>query len=101
MSSHYAVLAWDGVEGPAKRAAHRDAHFAHIEKIMDHIAIAGPLKTENGDFAGSLVVVKADSHKEAEAILRSDPYFTGGVWERWEIFPFLAAAGDWVGGTTW
>jgi uncharacterized protein len=101
MSGHYAILAWDGPNGPTKRDEHRLAHFAHIETIMDKIAIAGPLKTEAGGFAGSMVVVKAASHEEAEAILKSDPYFAGGVWERWEIYPFLAAAGEWVGGKTW
>jgi uncharacterized protein len=101
MSAHYAITAWDGPGAEAKRTALRDAHFAHFETIMDKIAIAGPLKTESGGFAGSLVVVKAADMAEAEAILKSDPYFAGGVWDRWEIHPFLAAAGEWVGGKTW
>jgi uncharacterized protein len=101
MSGHYAILAWDGPDGSSKRNEHRAAHFAHIETIMETIAIAGPLKTDDGNFAGSMLVVKADSPTEAEAILRADPYFAGGVWERWEIFPFVAAAGKWVGGKTW
>jgi uncharacterized protein len=101
MTQLYAITAWDAEGADAIRSAERLAHFAHIETIMDRIAIAGPLKTAEGGFAGSLVVVKAATHEEAEAILKSDPYFKAGVWARWDIHPFLAAAGDWVGGKTW
>jgi uncharacterized protein len=101
MTGHYAILAWDGPDGPAKRDEYRAAHFAHIETIMEKLAIAGPLKSDDGKFLGSMLVVHATNREEAEAILRADPYFDGGVWNRWEIFPFLAAAGKWVGGKTW
>ena len=97
----YAVMAWDAPGSAEPRAAHRDAHFAHIGNIVDKIAVAGPLKDANGVNIGSLVVLKVASHDEAEAVLQSDPYFAAGVWARWEIHPFVAAAGDWVGGTIW
>lgn len=101
MARHFAILAWDDTDGAAKRAEYRAAHFAHIENIIDSIAIAGPLKDDNGKFVGSMVVVNANDRDAAQAILKSDPYFVGGVWRKWEIFPFLAAAGQWVGGKTW
>ena len=99
--SHYAVIAWDAPGSAGPRAAARDAHFAHIGTIIDKVAVAGPLKDAGGTNIGSLVVLNVDSHAEAEAILKSDPYFAAGVWERWTIHPFLAAAGDWVGGSVW
>jgi uncharacterized protein len=101
MSKHFAILAWDGPSAPTLRAEHRAAHFVHVEAIMDKVAIAGPLYDDDGGFAGSLVVVKAQDRAEADAILRSDPYFAAGVWDRWDIYPYLAAAGEWVGGKTW
>ncbi len=101
MSNAYAVIAWDGPDSAAKRAEFRLRHFAHVEQIMDKVLIAGPLKDADGNFTGSLVVVKAEDEAEAEAILKSDPYFKAGVWDRWEIQFFLPAAGDWVGGKTW
>ena len=97
----YAVMAWDAPGSAAPRADARDAHFAHIGVIVDKIAVAGPLKDEHGTNIGSLVVLKVNTRAEAEAVLRSDPYFAAGVWERWDIHPFVAAAGDWVGGTIW
>lgn len=68
---------------------------------MDKIAIAGPLRDENGLSNGSLFVFKTMSPEEAEELFRSDPYFKAGVWTRWEVHPFLPAAGEWIGGKTW
>jgi uncharacterized protein YciI len=101
MNQTFAILAWDSEQGAAKRAEHRAAHFAHIETVMEKIALAGPLKDDDGNFVGSMVVAHVPNRDAAEALLRSDPYFAGGVWEKWEIFPFLAAAGQWVGRKTW
>lgn len=101
MAELFVVTAWDGPGGAAARAEHRLAHFAHFEASIDKFAIAGPLFADDGSFAGSMVVIKADSAEEAEAILKSDPYFKGGVWDRWQINRFMAAAGEWVGGKTW
>ena len=69
--------------------------------MMERIAVAGPLKDAGGANIGSLFVLNVESAAEAEAALRSDPYFAAGVWAKQEIHPFLAAAGEWVGGTTW
>jgi uncharacterized protein len=98
---HYAVIAWDVPDSAGPRAAARDAHFAHIETIIDKIAVAGPLKDNDGANIGSLVVLTCDDADEAEVIFKSDPYFKAGVWDRWTINPFLAAAGTWVGGKAW
>jgi uncharacterized protein len=101
MDKAYAIIAWDGPEGAARRDTFRAQHFAHIETILDKVLIAGPLKDASGAFTGSLVVVKADSEDEARAIFESDPYFAAGVWDRWDIQFFLPAAGDWIGGKIW
>ena len=99
--SHFAVIAWDVPDSAALRAAHRDDHFAHIATIIDRVAVAGPLKDDAGAIIGSLVVLNAQSVEEAEGVLRSDPYFKAGVWARWHIHPFVAAAGEWIGGAIW
>jgi uncharacterized protein len=99
--SHFVVLAWDAPDSAAARAATRDAHFAHISTVVDRIAVAGPLKDDAGATIGSLFVLSVESAAAAEALLRADPYFTAGIWAKWSILPFVAAAGTWVGGTTW
>jgi uncharacterized protein YciI len=98
---HFAVIARDGPDGPRKRAEARDAHFAHIEAIMDKVAIAGPIKDASGGFVGSVVIIDVADAEEARAVLESDPYFKAGVWAETEIHPFLAAAGTWIGGKSW
>ncbi len=99
--THFVVLAWDAPDSADARAAARDAHFAHIGNVVDRIAVAGPLKDDSGVAIGSLFVLSVASAAEAEAILRADPYFRAGVWATWAIHPFVAAAGEWVGGTIW
>ncbi len=101
MTGHVAIYAWDRPHSADARAAMQTAHFAHIETIMDRIAIAGPIKDDAGNNIGSLFILKVASAGDADTILRSDPYFDAGVWERWEIHPFRAAAGEWIGGKIW
>jgi uncharacterized protein len=101
MSNHFAIIAWDGPNSAELRAAANADHFAHIETIMDKIAIAGPLKDDEGQNIGSMLVLKAESVDEAEAIMKSDPYFKAGVWARWDVRAFLPAAGNWIGGKIW
>ncbi len=101
MTQHFAIFAWDSPDSETIRATHRDAHFIHIERVMSRIAIAGPMAGATGTASGSLFVVMAESRDEARKLFESDPYFIAGVWQRWEIHPFLAAAGEWIGGKTW
>jgi uncharacterized protein len=99
--NYFVILAWDVAYSAPRREKALAAHFAHIETVMDHIAVAGPLKNDSGGNIGSMFVLKVDSVADAEAILKVDPYFKAGVWERWTIHPFVGAAGEWVGGKTW
>ena len=99
--SYFAIISHDAPGSVGPRLAHRDAHFAHIETIVEKIAVAGPIKDAAGANIGSLVVLKCETAEEAEAILKSDPYFAAGVWARWDIHPFLPAAGEWIGGKIW
>ena len=99
--SHFAVMAWDVDDSAPIRDAARAAHFVHIARIIDKVAVAGPLKDATGTIIGSLVVLDVADAEEAESVFRSDPYFDAGVWQRWTIHPFVAAAGEWVGGKIW
>jgi uncharacterized protein len=98
---HYAIMAWDADGAEQRRLDVRDDHMRHIERVLDRVAIAGPLRDENGGSVGSLLVLKAASVAEATALFESDPYFKVGIWAQWEVHPFLAAAGEWIGGTIW
>ena len=99
--SRFAVIAWDVPDSAPIRDAARGHHFAHIGQIIDKVAVAGPLKDAGGVIVGSLVVLDVADVAEAEAVFKSDPYFAAGVWATWTINPFVAAAGEWVGGKIW
>ncbi len=101
MSGYYAIITRDKPGAAATRMEKLKDHLAHIETVLDRLAIAGPLRDEAGGFTGSLLVVKADSADEARAMLEADPYFRADIWSDIEIRAFNAAAGDWVGGKTW
>ena len=84
------------------REEHMAGHLAHLESIMDHIAIAGPLKNAAGDeIVGSLLAYKTDDLDEAKAWLDGDPYAQCGIWEGIEWSRLVLAAGTLIGGATW
>jgi uncharacterized protein len=97
----FVMIGWDSPDGAAIRAAVRAAHFAYVETIVERMWIGGPIKSDAGDFLGSVIIYEAESRDEAEALLRGDPYFVANLWDRWSLDPFVAAAGTWAGGTIW
>lgn len=101
MSKLYAIITQDKPGATATRMEKLKEHLAHVEATLDRLAIAGPLRDEEGNFTGSMLVVKAESEAEARELLSHDPYFKADIWSSIEIRAFNAAAGDWVGGKTW
>lgn len=86
----------------ALRAAHRDAHFAYVESILDRVLAAGPLaEPGSAGFRASLFVYDVATEAEARALLLADPYHAAGIYGRVEFHPWWPAAGRWVGGTLW
>lgn len=85
----------------ARRAATRE-HLRWVESMLAHIAVAGPLYSEDGArMIGSLYVFRTGSIERARSWLAADPFHAAGLWQSTEFRPFLPAAGSWVGGTAW
>jgi hypothetical protein len=101
MTKFYAIITTDKPGATVTRMAKLKEHLAHVEASIDQFAIAGPLRDEDGNFTGSLLVVKAESEAQARAMLAQDPYFQADIWSSIEVRAFSAAVGDWVGGKTW
>lgn len=83
----FVILGFDGPDGAARRKLHRPAHLARMETLdaQGRVVLAGPLT----DKTGSLIVIEAESLAEAEAFVKEDPYVVHGVFERYEIHPFM------------
>jgi uncharacterized protein YciI len=77
-------------------------HLSHLETIVDHIAMAGPLKDPSGSrIVGSLLAYRTDDLEQAKAWLDGDPYSRCGIWADVEWSRLVLAAGSLVGGVTW
>ena len=97
------VICRDVADSAALRREYLEAHLAYIEKVMDRIAVAGPLFTEDSpdDMNASCFIYRTVDLDEARALLREDPYYRAGLYEEVEFRAFRPAAGVWVGGAAW
>ena len=84
------------------REEYMAGHLSHLEAIVDHIAMAGPLKDPSGSrIVGSLLAYRTDDLEQAKAWLDGDPYDRCGIWAEIEWSRLVLAAGSLVGGVTW
>lgn len=82
----FVIIGWDA---PGSRELRPNVRPAHLEYWKDwdeagRVIIAGPMT----DFAGSLFIVEADSQEVVAQKAAADPYFTSGVFARFEVHPF-------------
>jgi uncharacterized protein YciI len=82
----FVIIGHDGPDGAALRPKLRPAHLDNLRPLAERgkVAIAGPFT----DGSGSLIIVDMDSEADALAFAQSDPYTTGGVFNRVEVKPF-------------
>jgi uncharacterized protein YciI len=95
-------MCFDGPDAAALRTRDLDGHLAHVEAHWQRYLIAGPTRAP-GEAAlnGSLFLIHADSLDDAWAIMRQDPYFANGQYERVEARRFSPSIGTAIGGKTW
>jgi uncharacterized protein YciI len=69
----------------------RPAHRKYLTGLLQQgkLAAAGPFT----DDSGALIVYEADTPEQAEALLKADPFHTGGVFVRWTLRPWKAVFG--------
>jgi len=81
----FVIIGHDGPGGAALRPRLRPAHLDNLRPLdrAGKVKIAGPFT----DGSGSLIIVDMESEAEAIAFANSDPYKTGGVFERVEVKP--------------
>ena len=86
----YALIGFDGEDGPRKRDEHRAPHLAHWE-ALDHdgrIRFAGPLKDDAGETStGAVILFEAADLAEARRIAHADPFVAAGVFAELRVAP--------------
>ena len=87
---------------PRLREEYMAGHLSHLEAIVDHIAMAGPLKNPSGSrIVGSLLAYRIHDLEQTKAWLDGDRYARCGIWAAIESSRLVLAAGLLVGGVTW
>ncbi len=91
----YVVTAYDGTDADAvaRRMGVREAHLANVAPMLadGRLKAGGAVLDEHGAMIGSVAIVDFASRAELDAWLTTDPYVTGGVWQRIEVLPFRLA----------
>jgi len=74
----------------ALRMANREAHlaYAHADDRPAKLKLGGPYLDEQGNMAGSLLILEAADKAAAIAFTQSDPYVTCGLMQSVDVKPF-------------
>ncbi len=70
----------------ARIAEVRPAHREYLTGLLNSgkLALAGPFTDDGGAF----IVYEAETHDQAEALLKADPFCQRGVFVRWTLRPW-------------
>lgn len=85
----FVLICTDKPNSAALRGELRPKHLAYIEGNREHVKIAGPFLSEDGQgMTGSMLVIDAADFTGAKAFADKDPYAQGGLFASVEIKPW-------------
>ena len=92
----YAIIGEDAPGSLPKRQVTRPAHLSRLTQLQQvgRLILAGPFPAIDSPdpgpagFSGSLIVADFPSLEAAQAWADSDPYVTGGVYDKVAVKPF-------------
>ena len=90
----FALFCIDKPGALSLRMATREAHLAYMRERAAMMKLGGPLLDDNGDMAGSLMIVEAPDRAAALELNANDPYTLAGLWERVDVKAFKATLGQ-------
>lgn len=87
----FVMIGRDGPDGLALRKQHRDAHLANLQSLADagRLRFAGPIRSEDGNPCGSVVLFEAADLAAARAQAERDPYLLEGIFAGFEVYETL------------
>jgi len=85
------IYARDRKDAGDLRLTIRPSHLTYLEDL--NILYAGPLLDENQEMCGSLIVLEAESLKDAQRIASDDPYAKAGLFKEVHITGYKPAIG--------
>jgi uncharacterized protein YciI len=87
-----ALSARDKPDHLQTRMDNRTAHLAYIEET-GVVAQAGPLLDQEGNMAGSLIILEVEDMAAGEAWAAADPYNKAGLFEAVELITWKKVIG--------
>lgn len=87
-----ALIARDKPDHLQTRMDNRSAHLAYIEET-GAVAQAGPLLDQEGNMAGSLIILDVEDMAAGEAWAAADPYNKAGLFEAVELITWKKVIG--------
>lgn len=88
----FAVLFKDKAGHGEVRAANLQAHIDWLEEHKALVPVGGSLRHELGETPiGGLWIAEADSKREIEELIRTDPFYIAGLRERCDILHWSKA----------
>ena len=88
------VISWmDKPDHLPIRMANREAHLEYVRET-GVVRLGGPFLDANGEMAGSMIVIEAESLEVARAWHALDPYRTAGLFETSEVKPWRITVGQ-------
>jgi uncharacterized protein YciI len=93
----YVITGKDAPDGLERRKQLRPQHLERARRLVEEgrMAIAGPCPAIDSPdpgpagFSGSVIIAEFASLDDARAWAAADPYVTGGVFESWDVRPFI------------
>ncbi len=85
----FAIVCLDKPDHGHLRAENRPAHIDYLNANLEHMVLAGPFLSEDGERpVGSLLILEFDDQGQARAFAEGDPYARAGLFESVTIRPF-------------
>lgn len=82
----FAVLFHDRADRLHVRQEQSDAHIAWLDAHRDKVLVGGSLRLpQDGHPVGGLWIVEAEDEAEVKFLFSTDPFWTYGLRERYEI----------------
>lgn len=83
----------DKPDSLALRMANREAHLDYCRANAEIIRLGGPVMTDGGEMAGSMLILDVDDAAAAQAFSDNDPYTKADLFQRREVRPFKVTLG--------
>ncbi len=90
---HFILTCIDKKNGLDARMAAREAHLTYVRGQPEIVKLGGPLLDDEGQMAGSILILDVTDKAAAQAFADKDPYRLAGVFVSVDIREFKITIG--------